>query len=60
MDKHNWTTRTFHRTLHSAFPQDHACAIEHHRSVRRIGGWGEKAVIALAIVACGLWIAGVV
>ena len=60
MDKHNWTTRTFHRTLQQAFPDERACAVEHFKRDRnRIGALGEKAVIAVVIVFCGLCIVGV-
>jgi hypothetical protein len=42
----NATTRKFARSLSEAFPKDHACAIEHHRSHARIEWW---AGVALAI-----------
>ena len=59
MDKHNWTTRTFHRTLQQAFPDERACAVEHFkRSRNRIAKWNERVMIAGAIVFCGLLIVG--
>lgn len=42
----NTTTKRYARSLSEAFPQDHACAIEHHRSHARIEWW---AGVALAI-----------
>ncbi len=49
------------RTLQDAFPDERACAVEHFKRDRnRIGAFGEKAVIALVIVFCGFWIAGIV
>lgn len=44
--KQNTTTKRYARRLSDAFPQDHACAIEHYRSNARIEWW---AGVALAI-----------
>ncbi len=56
----NTTTKRFCRSTSEAFQIDNACAIEHYRSVRRIGAWWERAMIAGAIVFVGFWILGVV